>query len=78
MREKVKNREGLIFFMCIGPVNPWEKPAQLLLLVLFMLLVFMFYRVFRKKYPSIGGMTIAAELFLSLVLIVIFFTGSFC
>jgi len=82
MREKVKKRECLVFFMCAGPTNPWEGWAWLLLFIAFIVLVYMGHRVLGAKYPKHRGLikavTITLGILIALLAIPVFFIGSFC
>jgi len=71
-----------MFFMCAGPVNPWEKPTQLMLGILLIVLIYMVYRVLGAKYPkyrdSMKSWAIAFSVLIALGTIVLFFTSSLC
>ena len=71
-----------MFFMCIGPTNPWEKPIQLLLGILLIVLIYMAYRVLGAKYPKYRSDMKAIAAVLSVLIafgaIVLFFTSSLC
>lgn len=83
MREKVKNGKGLMFFMCVGPTNPWEQPTQLLFGILLIILIYMLYRVLGAKYPKYRSDMKAIATVLSVLIalgtmVIVFFTGTLC